>query len=274
MRQLKVRIRDEISRIFHRIDHVLVPSVPRERFSLFVESIKPIDNEIPLIRVGPSSDGSYLLPDDLNGIGVNISPGVGETFQFEYDLLTEYRIPSIMCDASVEIPSNLPCGLTFIQEFIVPCSNSKQGISMSELVSLATTMFGKDVDFMLQMDIEGAEYEILKQTNPQNLLRFRILAIEFHDIELWCQNVFFSTTLLPIFDILLKYFDVVHSRSNNSSHTFSYKGYFMPSALELTFHRKDRSVSKNGYRVLPSILDFIDYTYTSQKTPFELNNSL
>ena len=271
MKNLKIWIRDWISERFHRIDHVLVPSVPLEKFSSFVQSITPLDNGHRLIRVGPPSDGTYLLPDDLDGIGINISPGVGKTFQFENALLEENGIPSIMLDASVDAPPNLPKEIEFVEKFVVPHSNSDAGISISELVTLATTKFGGDVDFMLQMDIEGAEYEILNYAKPEDLIRFRILAIEFHDMELWVQNAFYARTLFPVFSKLLEHFDVVHSRAHNSSHTFRYKGYFIPSALELTFHRKDRLLSQNGYRQLPSILDFVDELYTSQKTPFSLN---
>lgn len=269
MNHLKVRIRDWISERFHRIDHVLVPSVPFEKFAKFVRSISPIDNGHHLRRIGPLSDGSYLLPDDLREIALNISPGVGKTFQFEKALLDEFQIPSIMLDASVESPMNLPKEIEFVAKFVFPQNNSDEGISINELVTLATAKLG-GADFMLQMDIEGAEYEILKYIKTQDLLRFRILAIEFHDMELWVQNAFYSRTVDPIFSKLLEHFDIVHSRSHNSSHTFYYKGFFIPSALELTFHRKDRLVARNGYRQLPSTLDFVDNLYTSQKTPFSL----
>jgi len=270
MNDLKVRIRDWISERFHKIDHVLVPSVPRETFTSFVKSITPIDNGHELVRIGPPMDGSYLLPNDLKGIGLNISPGVGKTYQFESTLLKEYGIPSVMLDASVAVPPNLPDEIEFVEKFVVPHSNSTSGISISELVSQATARYRNNVDFILQMDIEGAEYEILKYANSNDLLRFRILAIEFHDMELWVQNAFYARTILPVLTKLLEHFDVVHSRAHNSSHTFYYKGFFIPSDLELTFHRKDRQVARNGYRQLPSELDFIDSLYTSQNTPFSL----
>ena len=270
MRDIKVRIRDWVSERFHKIDHVLVPSVPSEKFSSFVNSISPIDNGYELIRIGPPTDGSYLLPNDLEGVGLNISPGVGKTFQFESALLKEYGIPSVMLDASVAAPSNLPDEIQFVDKFVVPHSNSASGISISELVTQATARYGNNVDFTLQMDIEGAEYEILKYAKSNDLQRFRILAIEFHDMELWIQNAFYSRTILPVLTKLLEHFDVVHSRAHNSSHTFRYKGFFIPSALELTFHRKDRMIAQNRYRKLPSELDFIDNLYTSQNTPFSL----
>lgn len=270
MTHLKVRIRDWISERFNYIDHVLAPSVPLEKFYSLVNLITPIDDGYKLVRIGPPTGGSYLLPNELKGIGLNISPGVGKTFQFESSLLEEYGIPSVMLDASIAVPPNLPDEIEFIEKFVVPNSNSTSGIQISELVSQATARYGNKVDFILQMDIEGAEYEILKYANPNDLLRFIILAIEFHDMELWIQNAFYSRTILPVLNKLLEHFDVVHSRAHNSSHTFRYKGFFIPSALELTFHRKDRQVVNNGFRQLPSELDFIDNLYTSQNTPFRL----
>jgi hypothetical protein len=268
MHHLKVRVKDWISERFQGIDHVLVPSVPLEKFATFVNSISPIDNGYKLVRVGPALDGSYLLPDDLSGVALNISPGVGETFNFEKELLENYGIPSMMFDASVDCPPNLPNEIEFIGKFVFPHNDSGVGVSIAEILSLATEKLGSEEDFILQMDIEGAEYEILKYVEPKDLSRFRIIAIEFHDMELWVQNAFYARTLLPIFSKLLEKFDVVHSRANNSSHTFYYKDYFIPSTLELTFHRKDRLVSRNGEREMPSDLDFVDALYTSQKTPF------
>lgn len=258
-----MRFRDWVSERFQKFDHVLVPSVPLDKFSKFVQSIVPIDNGHNMILVGPPTDGSYFFPDDLIGVELNISPGVGQTFQFEDALLRDHGVRSIMLDASLDKAINLPKEIKFVKKFVVPINQSDSGISLSELISLHL-----NYELMLQMDIEGAEYEILKYINPKDLLRFRIMAIEFHDMELWIQNAFFRRTVEPIFDKLLEHFDVVYSRANNTNHTFYYKGYFIPSALEMTFHRKDRLLFKNGYRKLPSDLDITEAQIKPQKTPF------
>lgn len=38
-------------------------------------------------------------------------------------------------------------------------------------------------DLMLQMDIEGSEYEVLLDLDDDLLRRFRIMVIEFHDLD-------------------------------------------------------------------------------------------
>ncbi len=270
MNYLKIRLRDLVSSSFSIVDHVLVPSVPTEKWSVFVQKIRPVNNGYQLIRVGPASEGSYLLPDDLDGLALNISPGVGETWQFEKSLLKDFGIPSWMVDASVPKPPTLPNQMEFFDKFLVPHPTWDSGISISELIVKADEIYGSNSDLMLQMDIEGAEFECLLYVKRSDLLRFRIIAIEFHDMELWVQNSFFAKTLMPIFNKLLNDFDVVHSRANNHAHTFFYKGYFIPSALELTFHRKDRSKSYAGFRNLPSELDIFNSDFTSQKFPFQM----
>ena len=42
------------------------------------ELLKPKASKTPLIRIGGDIDGSYLVPDDLDGITACFSPGVGE----------------------------------------------------------------------------------------------------------------------------------------------------------------------------------------------------
>ena len=268
MKRLKVQLLDLTSKFFSNIDHVLVPSIPISKWESFIKSISPIDNGHNLTIIGDESDGSYLLPNDFQGISMNISPGVGETWHFEKNLLEVYGIPSILLDASVDEPKGLPKEIEFIREFLVPIDRKGFGVSINRLVSDMKNRFGENVELMLQMDIEGSEYECLYWAEESDLANFRILAIEFHDMELWIQNSHFVRRIEPIFQKLLKQFDVVHSNSNNHSHTFYYKGRFVPSALELTFHRKDRSMltrtpSRKSPRFAPS-----SRLNTSTRTPF------
>lgn len=44
-------------------------------------------------------------------------------------------------------------------------------------------------DLLLQMDIEGAEYDVIPNVEPSLLRRFRILVIEFHKLD-WIAQPF------------------------------------------------------------------------------------
>ena len=48
----------------------------------FIKILRPYSTEHKLIRLGGNHDGGYLVPDDLNNIKFNLSPGVGSRFHF------------------------------------------------------------------------------------------------------------------------------------------------------------------------------------------------
>ena len=62
--------------------------------------ITPKQSPYPLIRVGGSRDGSYLVPNDLSGIGYCLSPGVNNFKHFEDELSSRFDITCDMYDAS------------------------------------------------------------------------------------------------------------------------------------------------------------------------------
>ena len=64
-------------------------------------------------------------------------------------------------------------------------------------------------DFILQMDIEGAEYAVIYDTPLEVLRKFRILAIEFHHLDLLVSEGGFDLIRFA-FAKLLESFSVVH----------------------------------------------------------------
>jgi hypothetical protein len=107
---------------------------------------------------------------------------------------------------------------------------------------------------MLQMDIEGSEYEVLLDTDDDLLRRFRIMVIEFHDLdELF--NKFGFKFINLVFKKILKQFEVVHIHPNNSNKPFGYLNYQGFHAMEFTFLRKDRIEKKFPEYIFPHPLD-------------------
>ena len=104
------------------------------------------------------------------------------------------------------------------------------------------------------MDIEGAEYEALLSTPDEVLRRFRIMAIEFHNIETWAQKDYLSI-VEATFDKLLKQFYVVHNHPNNAMGIVDLHGFKAPRLFEITLIRKDRAQQVHGYATLPHSLD-------------------
>ncbi len=101
-------------------------------------------------------------------------------------------------------------------------------------------------DLILQMDIEGDEYSIIFDTPVEILKKFRIMVIEFHNMDLLISEGGFELIRFA-FNKILSHFTVVHIHPNNNKKFFTFGEFLIPSVLEFTFLRNDR--------VKPKILD-------------------
>ena len=114
-----------------------------------------------LIRLGEDRDGGYLVPDDLDGIRACFSPGVDLASHFERDCI-QRGIRVHLADASVDGPGpellSHEKDYTFRKAFVGPCSQGEALISLADWVNAEAP--GED-ELMLQMDIEGAEFQVL-----------------------------------------------------------------------------------------------------------------
>ncbi len=223
----------------------------RDNVSRIVDLLTPIDSGIELVRIGGDHDGGYLLPNDMEGITLCFSPGVDDTVSFELDCLTR-GIRSFLADFSVDAPPIELKGCRFTKKFVGAVNNDKF-MSLDQWVadSLAETL---EADLILQMDIEGAEYETLLSTSRNTLTKFRILVIEFHHIESIRDRIFFQIVLSTL-QRIKENFEVVHVHPNNCCGITSINGVEVPNVFEVTFLRRDRIKSKKPVMNLPHPLD-------------------
>jgi len=121
-------------------------------------------------------DGGYLIPNDLAGIQACFSPGVDDRASFESALATDHKIPSHLADFSVDGPPKGFLPDSFSKMFVGPKATPNT-MTLETWVSEADVPKG---DLLLQMDIEGAEYETLLATPDALLRRFRIIILEVH----------------------------------------------------------------------------------------------
>lgn len=212
-------------------------------------SLYPVKTKFNLIRVGGDNDGGYLLPNDLSGISLCFSPGVDVTASFEKDLLAR-GIKSHLADASVDAP---PDGLevaSFTKKYLGGCNNDTH-------MTLASWMYEQRAfmgDFILQMDIEGGEYTTLLCTPPDVLRKFRIIAVEIHNVQTWFDPLAWPV-VKTFFEKLLEDFRVVHNHPNNNCPFIEVDGILMPTVFELTLLRKDRTIALDYCDEFPHPLD-------------------
>jgi len=226
-----------------------------------MKTLKPVDCGIDLIRFGGGGDGGYLIPDDLRGVEYCFSPGVNTVSDFE-NQLADLNIKSFLADASVESPPILRPEFVFDKRFL-------GGFDRENYFSLESwkNKYIKDYagDLILQMDIEGAEYEVILGT-PETLLdQFRILVIEFHALDRLF-DAFVFNLFSSCFEKLLKSFHVVHIHPDNSGECVKRGGIEIPVMMEFTFLSKRRTHSVRPQEKFPHELD-ADNSKTARYLP-------
>ena len=213
------------------------------------------ENFIPcnLIRVGIGGDGAYLLPDVLNDISYCFSPGVGSSVDFEEMLSDLFAIKSFMADGSIQsLPREHP-NFIFTRKFL----GSSSGGNLITLTDWINESIGtSEEQLLLQMDIEGGEYNVLPFEDAATLARFSAMVIEFHYLD----RIFdrdFARMINAIFDKIYRDFYICHVHPNNCCGVATFGGISVPRAMEVTFGRRDltRDIANEDKIELPHSLD-------------------
>ncbi len=241
------------------------PMISTEKLQALVNIIRPQTCSSELIRLGANSDGGYLVPNDLDGIRACFSPGVDDIASFEQDLHRK-GIGAHLADFSIDqIPSGT-AALSFIKKFL-GANTFDHFISLEDWVNTLAPNAEND-SLLLQMDIEGSEYETLLTCPSTILAKFRIMVIEFHQVESWAQSDFFKM-VEATFRKLLRTHHIVHNHPNNAMGIVNLKDFQAPRVFELTFISKSRGATL-GPAVLPHALDYPNVSYMPDiRLPFQ-----
>ncbi len=203
-----------------------------------------------LIRLGPQNDGGYLVPASAIPARFVASPGVADTAGFEADLLEQGAV-AFLCDPHVDRPPFEREGLYF-EKKALSTTTSISELTLAEIVAWGADRVGAG-GWILQMDVEGAEWCVIGGTKRRVLKNFGVIVVEFHDLE----KLFFPRQFLrcvAVFSKLLADFHVSHIHANNCRPAKLWKGIEIPSIVEVTFHRR-RDCRLIGAAELPHSLD-------------------
>jgi hypothetical protein len=229
--------------------------VQPERLRALVSAMQVTPTGQDLVRIGPGGDGGYLLPDDLEGIGVCFSPGVADCSDFEL-ALADRGMQVYLADRSVDGPAIADDRFEFVKKFLASTSDAETGlITLDDWCRDALDGIDTDTpDMLLQMDIEGAEYEVLHSVPDRLLQRFRIIVIELHRLHQLADRFSFGFMDAALRK-LLRTHAVVHLHPNNHRQTLRYAGVEIPSHMEVTLLRRDRLTPGGARPVFPHPLD-------------------
>ena len=213
-------------------------------------SFAPMQTDKSLIRLGAAGDGGYLVPNDLDGIEACFSPGVSTTSAFER-ACADRGMRIFLADKTVNGPAEAHALFHFTRKHVGAAAASDV-MTMAEWVH--QTVDESTSDLLLQMDIEGAEYETLLAIPDELLRRFRIAVFEFHWLDHLWSKPFFNLASAA-FRKLLNTHVCVHIHPNNCCGSLKRGGVEMPRVAEFTFLRKDRVGTSARATTFPHPLD-------------------
>ena len=215
-----------------------------------LRQLYPILSNRALIRLGPVGDGGYLVPDDLADVEACFSPGVSDVAGFERHC-AELGMKVFMADASVEGPPDSHPQFHFLHKFV---GSVTQGhfVSLTDWVN--ASLPGSTSDLLLQIDIEGYEYETFLGIPESLLQRFRIIVVEFHNLDYLFSDPIFTFYSRAFEKILLTH-SCVHIHPNNMCGFIKIGNLEIPQLAEFTFLRNDRITKRVFATTFPHPLD-------------------
>jgi hypothetical protein len=193
--------------------------------------------------------GEYLIPTDIGVIDAVFSPGVGPNSEFELFFASK-NIPCYMADASVDAPSVSNSNFHFVKKYI---GATTQG----EFINLEDWIhqnYPEGQNAVLQMDIEGAEYESILSVSSETLKRFKLIVMEIHYLNFLASQEGMALGS-AFFHHLLKDFTVAHFHVNNFLRPVKFKDVMFPADIEITLVRNDLVKNPQPVEVLPHPLD-------------------
>ena len=211
----------------------------------------------PMQRIGSRNDGGYVIPKWLPTRMILISFGMGDNWSFERSCLKKKIVlNAVMYDHTVDFNqfvSRIRSRLltrkfdfkSFIYRVLVAMKylrdfsnrsliHVRKEITKNESTQHKTNLLeiAKNLgstSFILKVDIEGAEYDIVEQIVLLNK-KIPLLLIEFHETEKY-RHLFESSL-----EIFKKNYILSHTHVNNYN---GLSGDGIPKTLELTFCNRD-----------------------------------
>jgi len=192
-----------------------------------------IPSNIELIRIGSNNDGGYLVPNIIHEISSCFSAGIGNNISFEKDLI-DHKINIFGADGTLDTLPEEQKNYNFLKKNIC-ISDDEENIRFETWVNSNASNSNSLIG---QIDIEGGEYILIIDTPLNVLKKFKVLVIEFHNLNLISNRINYNL-YLNVFKKILSIFNICHIHINNSEKPINIKGINIPPVIEFTFLRKD-----------------------------------
>ena len=231
----KMALKFKLRQVAFKYHYLIEKLNSKHELNEFLKQFRTHYISCDLIRIGGDGDGGYLLPNIFEKVSYCFSPGVDYTANFEKELSDKFNIKSFMADASVASAPLSDSNFDFIPKFL-------GAHSRDNFITLSDWLIQKDLqndtNLLLQMDIEGGEYDVLSYEDSSTLASFSAMVIEFHNLQKLFERDFLRM-VSAIFEKIYKNFSICHVHPNNCCGMASLDGIEIPRIIEVTFIRND-----------------------------------
>lgn len=200
------------------------------------------------VRIGGDGDGGYVMLDPGCG-GIAYSLGVSPHSPWDLEM-AEHGFKVYQYDASIDEQPDAHPNLFFHKYFVSGVRND--GIYKTLDRIIAENGHQGETDIILQMDVEGAEWEVLRHIRRETMMRFKQIVFEFHDIGILANR----------YSVLRKLREThtpVHFHYNNNTPRCSYlpgPGFiYSEGAVEVSCVRNDALLFSECGDYFPTPLD-------------------
>lgn len=203
---------------------------------------RPFDVSLEKKRYGRDSDGGYVILNTSLGATHLLGYGVDTDVSFENELTEAWGIQAHIFDHTIDTIPHTNTSVTYVKEGI----GSKDSEPLFTLETHVKRYVPPDANFILKMDVEGAEWDVLRNAD---LSRVSQLIIEFHELQ---------EDHSDIIQKLNEQFYLVHIHGNNCHNqpwTYIDRVHRMPRYLECTYVRKDLVTAVPSTQKFPGPLD-------------------
>lgn len=203
-------------------------------------------------RVGRQNDGGYVMLDDLDGVDVCYSLGVGPDVSWDLDMAERGALIRQYDHTVNSVPGTHP-------NFIWSRVGITHDDSVSPELKRIDTLIQQNGDahrrdMLLKIDIEGHEWDSLRVLSTDTLGRFRQIVCEFHGLSLLDQPSFQQRTE-QLFQLMRRTHCVVHVHGNNYAPMTTVAGVPVADVLEVTWARRADYDFEPSTDLFPTPLD-------------------
>lgn len=200
------------------------------------------------VRVGHPFDGGYIMIDTFAQAEAAYSFGINDDVSWDLQI-AHHGIDVFQYDHTIEdLPETNP---HFHWHKVGIAGRSSDGMTSIDDAIVANG-HGHLQNMLLKCDIEGAEWETLRNTSAKTLAQFSQIVIELHDLYRVGHSI--DDIHQAIANLTHSHY-VVHVHANNFGGVRLVGGISIPNVIEVLLVRKDMGEFKPSELTFPTSMD-------------------